>query len=74
MAALIRDGRHEELIQYGELGRSAHLAVPTNEHYLPLLYVLGAGGPEDDVSFYNGRVTLRSVSMTSVRIGQESSI
>jgi len=69
VAASIRDGQHEDLIEYGKMGRAAQLAIPTNEHYLPLLYVLGAGNAREPIAFTNSKVTLRSVSMTCVRIG-----
>jgi 4,5-DOPA dioxygenase extradiol len=66
---LILSGGHKALIHYSKLGRSARLAVPTPEHYLPLLYVLGTQDRTDDVTFFADRVTLRSMSMRSVRIG-----
>jgi 4,5-DOPA dioxygenase extradiol len=39
--ALIREGDHKPLVNYTSLGKEAMLAIPTPEHYLPLLYVLG---------------------------------
>lgn len=66
-AILARD--HDSLIHYEALGEAARLAVPTNEHFLPLLYVLGVQDDEDDVGFFADRVTLGSISMRSVRIG-----
>ncbi|MEI6704209.1 MAG: SOS response-associated peptidase family protein [Deltaproteobacteria bacterium] len=53
------------------LGRviCANLAIPTNEHYLPLLYVLALQRPDDPVSFFAEGLPLRSISMRSVRIG-----
>ena len=50
-------------------GQAARLAVPTNEHFLPLLYVLALQEPEDRVEFFAERVTLGSISMRSVRVG-----
>ena len=44
---LARD--HDSVIRYQELGEAARLAAPTNEHYLPLLYVLGLQDDEDDI-------------------------
>ncbi len=43
--------------------------MPTPEHYLPLLYVLGAQDKGDEVSFFADKVTLGSMSMRSVRLG-----
>ena len=66
---LILSGDHEAIIGYSELGRSARLAVPTPEHYLPLLYVLGTQDDSDGVAFFADKVTLGSLSMRSVKIG-----
>ncbi len=65
---LILAGNHRALIHYECLGRSAQLAIPTNEHYLPLLYALGAQEPGDQVRFFTDQVTLGSISMRSVCI------
>jgi 4,5-DOPA dioxygenase extradiol len=60
---------HESIIEYHKLGKSARLSVPTNEHYLPLLYALALQDADDKVSFFTERVTLGSVSMRSIMIG-----
>jgi 4,5-DOPA dioxygenase extradiol len=69
MEDLILSGDHKAIIDYTKLGRSARLAVPTLEHYLPLLYVLGAQDKVDRVGFFTEKVTLGSMSMRSVRLG-----
>ncbi len=53
------------VIDYKKAGESARLAFPTQEHFDPLLYVLGAVNPNDGVSVYNDSCTLGSLSMTS---------
>ena len=67
--AAMLDGNHQPLIDYQTLGRDAMLAAPTPEHYLPLLYVLGAQLPEDTVSFPAEGIDGGSISMLSVRVG-----
>ncbi len=69
MKELILAGDHKAIIDYSKLGRSARLAVPTAEHYVPLLYVLGAQDEGDSVKFFAEKVTLGSMSMRSVRLG-----
>lgn len=65
----ILSGDHDAIVRYESLGGAARLAVPTNEHFLPLLYVLALQDPNDPVGFFADRVTLGSISMRSVRIG-----
>ena len=67
--SLIADGNHAPLINYSELGKDALLAIPTPEHYLPLLYTLGLKGNNDAVSFFNDKAVAGSLTMTSVKIG-----
>jgi len=59
---------HDAVVRYDRLGRAAQLSVPTNEHFLPLLYVL-ALQEDDGVGFFTEKVTLGSISMRSLRIG-----
>jgi len=66
--ALMR-GDHAPLIDYAILGRDAVLAVPTPEHYLPLLYVIGASLPGEGVSFPVEGMDGGSVSMLAVQVG-----
>jgi len=66
---LIADGDFAPLINYDSLGKEAKLAIPTPEHYLPLLYTLGLKGAKDDTSFFNDRAVAGSLTMTSVKLG-----
>jgi 4,5-DOPA dioxygenase extradiol len=62
-------GNHQALIDYPKLGKSAMLAIPTPEHYLPLLYVLGTQSNADSLAFFNDVPVGGSLSMTSVVLG-----
>ncbi|MBN8787144.1 MAG: 4,5-DOPA dioxygenase extradiol [Terrimonas sp.] len=64
---LITAGDHQQLIKYETLGTAAKLAIPTPEHYLPLLYTLGLKGSKDSVSFFNDKAVAGSLTMTSVK-------
>lgn len=66
---LIQSGNHKELINYTSLGREVQLAVPTPDHYLPLLYTLALKEENEAVSFFNDKAVMGSLTMTSVRIG-----
>lgn len=67
-AALVR-GDDEALVDWLTLAEDAQLSVPTDEHFLPLLYVAAQRQPGDDVSFFNDAIEGGSISMTGVRIG-----
>ena len=67
---LISNNEHQQLIHYNSLGKDIQLAVPTPEHFLPLLYVLGLKDEKDSVSFFNDKTELGSISMTSLKISR----
>jgi 4,5-DOPA dioxygenase extradiol len=66
---LILNREHDPLIHYNKLGAEALLAIPTPEHYMPLLYTLGLQGKSENVSFFNDKPVGGSLTMTSVKIG-----
>lgn len=68
MKNLITEGDHDQLIRARNLGRAFELAIPTPEHYLPLLYTLALRDKDDSITFFNDKPVGGSVSMTSVRI------
>ena len=77
--AAILAGDHESLIDFHRLGgaaapgekpgSAARLSVPTPEHYLPLLYVLGAQAEGEVATIPVDGIDLGSVSMLSVQLG-----
>lgn len=56
---------YKALIEYEKQGNAAKLSIPTNEHYLPMLYTLGLTGKNEEVSFFNEGIDLGSASMRS---------
>ena len=66
---LINEERHEELVDYRILGDSAQLAVPTPEHFLPLLYVLALKQKGEKIAYFNDKPLAGSITMTSFIIG-----
>ena len=61
-------GEHAPLLQYQKLGPDAALAIPTPDHFLPLMHVLGTQQASDKVSFPVEGVDGGSVSMLTVKI------
>ncbi len=68
MKQLILDGDHRPLIEYRSQGRAFELAIPTPEHYLPLLYALGLQERNEQVSLFNDAILAGSLNMMSVKI------
>ena len=67
--AMMSAGDVGPLVDYQRLGREALLAIPTPDHFLPLLYVLATRQQDDPVSFPVEGIDGGSVSMMAVRIG-----
>ncbi len=65
---LIESGDHQALINYKTLGKSAMLSIPTEDHYIPLIYLLGLGDKKDAVSFPVESMAFGSGSMRSVQL------
>ncbi|MEY3437490.1 MAG: hypothetical protein RL265_75 [Bacteroidota bacterium] len=65
----IEGNDHTALIQYEKLSSAAKLAVPTPDHYYPLIYTLGLKEEKDSISFFNDKPVAGSLTMTSVKFG-----
>lgn len=70
MKKYILSDDHRQLINYREQGEAFRMAVPTPEHYLPLLYALALKGKNDTISFLNDKAVMGSLTMTSIVIGK----
>jgi len=66
---LILADEFEQLIDYESLGPDAALSIPTAEHYLPLLYVLGSKSAGDATTFPVEGIEGGTISMLAVRLG-----
>ncbi len=60
---------HAALIDYSSLGQAAKLAIPTPDHYYPLLYALGLQEQGEAAVLFNDKAVGGSLTMTSVKIG-----
>ena len=69
MKELIMNEGHAQLADYTRQGKVFQLSIPTPEHYLPLLYVLGLKDRKESVCLFNDRTVMGSIAMTSVKVG-----
>jgi 4,5-DOPA dioxygenase extradiol len=69
MKRYILGNDHDQLIRYNSQGKAFELAIPTPEHYLPLLYALALKEENESVTLFNDKAVGGSLTMTSVVIG-----
>ena len=69
MKKLINQGDHRALINYQQRGKAFELAIPTPEHYLPLIYTLALQDKKDSVVIFNDKAVEGSITMTSIALG-----
>jgi len=69
MKTYMRSGDFQQLIDFRSQGKAFDLAIPTPEHYLPLLYVLALKEENENLSLFNDKAIAGSLTMTSVKIG-----
>lgn len=62
------DGNFQPLIDFERMNKAVQLAIPTPDHYLPLLYTLGLKEDSEELSLFNDKLLAGSLSMTSVKI------
>lgn len=67
MVDWVKTSNHENLINYKNQGAAFNLAIPTPEHYLPLLYILALSDKKDEIDIFNDQYLGGSLSMTSVK-------
>jgi 4,5-DOPA dioxygenase extradiol len=68
MKELIKKDDYQPLINYTSQGTAFNLAIPTPEHYLPMLYTLALKEDKDEVQIFNDKAVAGSLTMTSLKI------
>ena len=69
MKEWILSSNHKQLIDFKNQTQAFNLAIPTPEHYLPLIYVMAMSDNKDEKLLFNDQYLGGSLSMTSVKIG-----
>lgn len=70
MKQWILSGNHQPLINYKAQGKAFDLAIPSPDHYLPLLYTLALKGDNEQISLFNDKPIMGSLTMTSLKISK----
>src|ERR1035437_9113906 len=63
MKKFILNGDHQSLINYPAQGKDFELAIPTPEHYLPLLYALALKEEKEKIELFNDKAVMGSLTM-----------
>lgn len=71
MKKYILNGDYKPLIAYQSQGKAFDLAIPTPEHYLPLLYTLALKEENEKITLFNDKAVAGSLTMTSLKIERE---
>ncbi len=64
----ILDDDHEALINYQKQSKAIQMAIPSPDHFIPLIYILGLKEKNETVTLFNDKLVGRSLSMTSMKI------
>jgi 4,5-DOPA dioxygenase extradiol len=70
MKNLILSGDHKPLIDFRSQGKAFDNAIPTPEHFLPLLYILALKEPDEKITIFNDKAVMGSLTMTSLKISE----
>ncbi len=62
------DGNYKPLIEYDKQSKALQMAIPSPDHYLPLIYTLGLQQKGESISLFNDKLVAGSLSMTSLKI------
>jgi 4,5-DOPA dioxygenase extradiol len=69
MKKFILSNDHKSLINYKQQSRAFNLAIPTPDHFLPLLYALALKEENEKIEVFNDKAVAGSLTMTSIKIG-----
>ena len=70
MQKFLLEHDHQSLINWDKQGQAFHLAIPTPDHYYPMIYALALQEDKDELSLFNTQAVGGSITMTSFRLDQ----
>jgi 4,5-DOPA dioxygenase extradiol len=65
---LILDSNFKSLVEYKKQSKAIQLAIPTPDHFLPLIYILGLKEENEKITMFNDKLVAGSLSMTSLKV------
>jgi 4,5-DOPA dioxygenase extradiol len=71
MKSFIKNHQHQSLIDYNKQGKAFDLAIPTPDHYFPMIYALALQDKDETTHLFNDKAVMGSLTMTSFRIGKD---
>jgi len=69
MKTYIAAAQYQPLLDFKSQGKAFDLAIPTPDHYFPMIYTLALRSKNETLSFFNDKAVMGSLTMTSFRIG-----
>ncbi|MHC8949943.1 4,5-DOPA-extradiol-dioxygenase [Sphingobacterium hungaricum] len=69
MKEFMRNGNHEALIHFEKQGLAFQTAIPTPEHYMPMLYAIALQEKNEELQIFNDQAVAGALTMTSFKIG-----
>lgn len=71
MKQYINRKEHQPLLDFRQQGQAFDLAIPTPDHYFPMIYTLGLQEKNEQAFFFNDKAVMGSLTMTSFRISKD---
>ena len=72
MQNFLLERNHQALIDWDKQGTAFKLAIPTPDHYYPMIYALALQEERDQLSLFNAKAVGGSLTMTSFRLDQSA--
>ena len=70
MQQFLLNHQHQSLLDWDKQGAAFKLAIPTPDHYYPMIYALALQEEKDELSIFNAKAVGGSLTMTSFRLDQ----
>ena len=69
MKKYVSEKNFQPMLEYQKQGSHWQLAIPSPDHYYPLIYALGLSSAKEEVKIFNDKAAMGSITMTSFQFG-----